>query len=121
MTVVEESSEAFLARHFGDEGRAWPATVPGTLSELAEEWQLGLGARLRGGLLAIVHEATTSSGEQVVRESRESLGSSSGGDRLPRSVGPAAAHRGCSRGPGARRNAARADRAGGPRARRRRG
>ena len=66
MTVVEDSSEAFLARHFGDEGRAWLATVPGTLSKLAEEWQLGLGARLRGGLLAIVHEATTASGEQVV-------------------------------------------------------
>ena len=65
MTVVEVL-RGLSRRHFGDEGRAWLATVPGTLSELAEEWQLGLGARLRGGLLAIVHEATTSSEEQVV-------------------------------------------------------
>jgi streptomycin 6-kinase len=66
LTVVEETSEAFLARHFGDEGRAWLATVPGTLAELADEWQLTLGAPLRGGLLAIVREATTADGERVV-------------------------------------------------------
>jgi streptomycin 6-kinase len=66
LTVVEETSDAFLARHFGDEGRAWLATVPGTLEELAREWRLTLGARLHGGLLAIVHEATTAEGEPVV-------------------------------------------------------
>jgi streptomycin 6-kinase len=66
MTVVHESSEAFLARHFGDEARAWLATVPGTLDELAREWRLTLGPRLHGGLLAIVHEATTTEGERVV-------------------------------------------------------
>jgi streptomycin 6-kinase len=66
LTVVEETSDAFLARHFGDEGRAWLATVPGTLEELVSEWRLRLGARLHGGLLAIVHEATTAEGGRVV-------------------------------------------------------
>jgi len=66
LTVIQETSEAFLARHFGDEGRAWLATVPGVLDELAREWRLTLGARLHGGLLAIVHEATTAEGERAV-------------------------------------------------------
>ena len=66
MTAVEESSEAFLARHFGDEGRAWLATVPRVLALLAGEWELTLGPRLPGGLLAIVHEAMTAGGERVV-------------------------------------------------------
>ena len=66
MTVVHETSEVFLARRFGDEGRSWLATVPGVLDELAREWQLTLGARLYGGLLAIVHEATNAEGERVV-------------------------------------------------------
>ena len=66
MTVVEETSDAFLARHFGADGRAWLVTVPGTLEELAREWRLTLGARLHGGLLAIVHEATTAEGERAV-------------------------------------------------------
>jgi streptomycin 6-kinase len=66
LKVVHETSEAFLARHFGDEGRAWLATVPGVLDDLAREWRLTLGARLYGGLLAIVHEATTAEGGRVV-------------------------------------------------------
>jgi streptomycin 6-kinase len=66
MTVGEETSEAFLARHFGDDGRAWLATVPGVIEQLADEWQLTLGAPLRGGLLAIVRDATTADGERVV-------------------------------------------------------
>jgi streptomycin 6-kinase len=66
LTVVQETSEAFLARRFGDEGRAWLATVPRTLEELARDWRLTLGARLHGGLLAIVHEAMTAEGERVV-------------------------------------------------------
>jgi streptomycin 6-kinase len=64
--VVEETAEAFMARHFGDEGRAWLATVPGLLEQLADEWELTLGPALRGGLLAIVREATTAAGERVV-------------------------------------------------------
>jgi streptomycin 6-kinase len=66
MTVVAETSEAFLARHFGDEGTAWLATVPEALEQLADEWQVTLGPSLRGGLLAIVREATTRDGEPVV-------------------------------------------------------
>jgi streptomycin 6-kinase len=66
MIVVAETSEAFLARHFGDEGRAWLATVPALLEQLAAEWELTLGPPLRGGLLAVVREATTAEGERVV-------------------------------------------------------
>ena len=54
MTVVEPSFRAFVARMFGDEGRAWIAGLPETLAALAAEWELELGPELPGGLLACV-------------------------------------------------------------------
>jgi streptomycin 6-kinase len=66
VTVVEETAEAFIARQFGEEGRRWLATVPDVLEQLADEWQLTLGPPVRGGLLAIVREATTDAGTRAV-------------------------------------------------------
>ncbi len=56
---------AFVARAFGDEGRAWLARLPALTTELAVRWRLELGAELPGGLLSCVLAATRD-GEPVV-------------------------------------------------------
>lgn len=63
---VPATAEAFLARTFGEEGRQWLATVPVLTEQLAAEWELTLGPPLRGGLLAVVREATTADGLRAV-------------------------------------------------------
>jgi streptomycin 6-kinase len=63
---VEETAQAFIARHFGAEGRAWLTRLPATLAELAHRWQLEIGPPLRGGLLSAVHLVTTADGVSAV-------------------------------------------------------
>jgi streptomycin 6-kinase len=63
---VHPGFRAFVARAFGDEGRAWLASLPALLEELASAWQLRLGDELHGGVLSCVREATTADGERAV-------------------------------------------------------
>lgn len=63
---VAPGFRAFVARTFGDEGRAWLTSLPAVLDELAGAWQLTLGRELTGGLLSLVREATTVEGRAVV-------------------------------------------------------
>jgi streptomycin 6-kinase len=63
---VPDTAEAFLARTFGEEGRRWLAGVPSLTAQLAAEWELQLGPPLRGGVLAVVREATTADGRRAV-------------------------------------------------------
>jgi len=55
-----------VARVYGDEGRAWIATLPAVLDELAVRWRLELGPELPGGLLSCVRAATRADGTEVV-------------------------------------------------------
>ena len=64
--TVAETSHAFIARHFGDEGRAWLASLPDALATITRRWQLELGPPLAGGLLAAVHVVTRADGSQAV-------------------------------------------------------
>jgi streptomycin 6-kinase len=64
--TVAETSHAFIARHFGDEGRAWLASLPEALATMTRRWQLELGPPLPGGLLAAVHLVTRTDGSQAV-------------------------------------------------------
>jgi streptomycin 6-kinase len=64
--VVEPGLRAFTVRTFGDAGRAWLATLPEIVRELATRWELELGRELPGGLLACVCEATTAAGSRAV-------------------------------------------------------
>lgn len=64
--LVEAAAAAFIARHFGQEGRAWLATIPATVATLAERWRLEMGEPLRGGLLSCVFAARRATGERVV-------------------------------------------------------
>ena len=66
MEEVRPGFRAFVARTFGDEGRAWLASLPGVADELARQWRLTLGPELPGGLLSLVREATTADGRAVV-------------------------------------------------------
>jgi len=54
VTEVQPSFRAFVARRFGEEGRAWLAELPRTLAEVARLWGLDLGEELSGGLLSCV-------------------------------------------------------------------
>ena len=63
---MEATSEAFIARRFGEPGRAWLASVPATVALLAERWALEVGEPLRGGLLSSVFAARRHGTEQVV-------------------------------------------------------
>jgi len=63
---VEETSRAFIARHFGAEGRSWLAQLPSTLAEIARRWELELGPALQGGLMSSVQLVTTADGKTAV-------------------------------------------------------
>jgi streptomycin 6-kinase len=64
--VVGETAAAFVARHFGREGRAWLAAAPESLAAVARGWGLELGPPLSGGLLSLVHAVTLATGEPAV-------------------------------------------------------
>lgn len=64
--TVEETSRAFIARHFGAEGRAWLAQLPSRLADVAGRWELDIGPPLHGGLLAAVHLVTRADGTPAV-------------------------------------------------------
>lgn len=70
MEEVQPSFRAFVARTFGDEGRAWLASLPDLLTELSSRWRLTLGPELPGGLLSYVRAAVTASGAPVVHGNR---------------------------------------------------
>ncbi len=63
---VEPGFRAFVARMFGEEGRAWIADLPTTHAELANRWQLELGPELPGGLLSRVREARRADGSAAI-------------------------------------------------------
>jgi streptomycin 6-kinase len=63
---VEPGFRAFVTRMFGEEGRAWIATLPTVHAELATRWQLDLGSELTGGLLSCVREAARFDGSAAV-------------------------------------------------------
>jgi streptomycin 6-kinase len=64
--LVEATSAAFIARCFGDAGRAWLQTVPALVETYASRWQVEVGEELRGGLLSRVFAARRATGERVV-------------------------------------------------------
>lgn len=64
--TVEETSRAFVARHFGSEGRAWLALLPELLADVTERWKLEVGPPLNGGLMSAVHLVTTADGTSAV-------------------------------------------------------
>jgi len=64
--TVEPGFRAFVARVYGDEGRAWIASLPELHSTLAGRWQLELGPELPGGLLSCVREARLPDGSEAV-------------------------------------------------------
>ena len=64
--TVEPGFRAFAARTFGDEGRAWIASLPEIQDALAARWQLDLGPELPGGLLSCVQEARLPDGSEAV-------------------------------------------------------
>lgn len=66
MDAIEPSFRAFVARTFGDEGRAWLASLPEVLDDLTARWELRRGAELRGGVLSFACEATTADGDKAV-------------------------------------------------------
>lgn len=63
---VPPGYRAFVARTFGDDGRAWLAELPRLLDELAQRWLLTLGPELPGGLLSCVRAATTVAGGEAI-------------------------------------------------------
>ena len=64
--TVEPGFRAFIARMFGDEGRAWIAALPARHAELASRWQLELGPELPGGLLSCAREARRFDGSRAI-------------------------------------------------------
>ena len=66
MEEVATGFRAFVARTFGDDGRAWLATLPSLLEEIGARWKLELGAELHGGHLSYVCEAVTADGVDAV-------------------------------------------------------
>ena len=64
--TVEPGFRAFVVRMFGDDGRAWIATLPAAHAELATRWQLDLGPELPGGLLSCVREARRIDGSAAI-------------------------------------------------------
>jgi streptomycin 6-kinase len=54
VSEVQPTFRAFVARRFGNEGRAWLATLPALEQELASAWGLELGEELAGGTLSRV-------------------------------------------------------------------
>jgi streptomycin 6-kinase len=64
--LVAATSTAFIARHFGDAGRAWLERVPALLETYADRWRLVVGEELRGGLLSRVFAVRRVTGEPAV-------------------------------------------------------
>jgi streptomycin 6-kinase len=64
--AVTSGFRTFVARLYGDEGRAWIARLPAVHEELADRWRLELGPELPGGLLSCVRAATRSDGTKAV-------------------------------------------------------
>ena len=64
--AVMETSRAFIARHFGEAGRAWLEGLPVARAATAARWQLELGPALPGGLLAAVNLVTRRDGSPAV-------------------------------------------------------
>ncbi|HJU47691.1 MAG TPA: aminoglycoside phosphotransferase family protein [Gaiellaceae bacterium] len=64
--LVPATSTAFIARHFGEAGRAWLERVPALLETYADHWRLVVGEELRGGLLSRVFAVQRVTGERAV-------------------------------------------------------
>jgi streptomycin 6-kinase len=64
---VQPSFQAFVARQFGERGRAWLEALPGRLDELAREWELELGDTLHGGVLSCAVAVTSAEGPAVLK------------------------------------------------------
>jgi len=64
--TVGETSRAFIARHFGETGRAWLDQLPAVVGELSRRWELEIGPPLHGGLLSAIHEVTRADGSDAV-------------------------------------------------------
>jgi len=64
--VVRPGFRAFVARHAGEEARSWLNGLPSLEARVADRWQLQLGGKLRGGVLACVRAVTTVDGEPAV-------------------------------------------------------
>ena len=64
--TIEPSFRAFVARMFGEEGRAWIAGLPEAHATRAARWQLELGPELPGGLLSCVREARRANGSTAI-------------------------------------------------------
>ncbi len=66
MEAAPSGFRAFVARTFGDEGRAWLASLPALLDDLSVRWRLRLGPELAGGRLSYVCEVVTADGTPAV-------------------------------------------------------
>lgn len=66
MEEVRPGFRAFVARTFGEEGRAWLAGLPELSALAAERWGLRLGDELPGGVLSLVRAVTTADGSAAV-------------------------------------------------------
>lgn len=66
MEEVQAGFRAFVARAFGDEGRAWLAALPELREQVAADWSLRLGAELPGGNLSCTCEAWRDDGSEAV-------------------------------------------------------
>ena len=64
---VQQSFQAFVARQFGERGRAWLSALPARLDELALEWKLELGETLPGGVLSCAVAVRTAEGPAVLK------------------------------------------------------
>jgi len=64
--TVTETARAFIARHFGETGRAWLAELPAVIEDLARRWRLEVGPPLHGGLMSAVHIVTRADGSSAV-------------------------------------------------------
>ena len=64
--TVEPGFRVFVARVFGEEGRAWIAALPEAHATLATRWHLDLGPELPGGLLSCVREARRADGTAAI-------------------------------------------------------
>lgn len=64
--AVEPGFRAFVARVYGEEGRAWIARLPIVQEELAQRWRLELGPELPGGQLSSVRAVRLASGDGAV-------------------------------------------------------
>ena len=64
--TIAETSQAFVARFFGAEGKAWLAGLPAAVEDIAGRWKLEVGRPLRGGLMSAVYLVTRADGSSAV-------------------------------------------------------